>query len=58
MELLARKIIEEADVRQAFRFLRLADFGHPRAVANEQEDDVVAILESTGGLEELGCRMG
>ena len=35
-----------------------ADLGQPRAVADEEEDDVVAVAEPPGGLEELVERVG
>ena len=53
VQLLAREVVEEADVRQPFDLLRRADLGHPRAVADEEEDEVVAVAESSGGVKEL-----
>ena len=52
VEHLPRKILEEADVGQPFRFLCSLYFGEPRAITHEEEDHVVAILEAPRGIEE------
>ena len=41
-----------------FGLLGGADLGHPRAVADEQEDDFVTVTEPPGGFDELGGRVG
>ena len=58
VELLAWEVIKETDVGQSLGLLGGADFGHARAVANEQEDDFGTVTQPPGGFDKLGGRVG
>ena len=58
VQLIPRDVVEQPDVGQALAIPGGTDLHGPRAPADEQEDDVVAVAEPAGRLEELVERMG
>lgn len=53
MKLLAGEVVEQDDVVESLGLLGLGDLAEPWAVADEEEDDILAVPEAAGGFEEL-----